>query len=133
MIFSLNLVSLLLKDDHGKVVCPVLSSYRCPFCDATGAVAHTVKYCPTKRVRKPNDKTFRPHFAKLFFFQSKEYYADQAPITVLKQMRSSIGKPRSQPSVPVPMLAAAAGAMAEETSFGRSRFSPIGTPPKEHY
>jgi len=102
-----------LKDDHGKVVCPVLSSYRCPFCDATGAVAHTVKYCPTKR--------------------SKEYYADQAPITVLKQMRSSIGKPRSQPSVPVPMLAAAAGAMAEETSFGRSRFSPIGTPPKEHY
>ena len=74
--------------------------------------------------------TFRKTF---FFFQSKEYYADQAPITVLKQMRSSIGKPRSQPSVPVPMLAAAAGAMAEETSFGRSRFSPIGTPPKEHY
>ncbi|KAA0197827.1 hypothetical protein HAZT_HAZT010360 [Hyalella azteca] len=30
----------------GDVVCPVLSKYQCPFCNATGTKAHTLKYCP---------------------------------------------------------------------------------------
>lgn len=35
-----------LKNLEGKVVCPVLRSYRCSICNATGDFAHTRKYCP---------------------------------------------------------------------------------------
>ncbi|XP_032686405.1 nanos homolog 3 isoform X2 [Odontomachus brunneus] len=36
----------LLKDDDGRVRCPVLRAYTCPICGACGDEAHTVKYCP---------------------------------------------------------------------------------------
>ncbi|XP_047495539.1 uncharacterized protein LOC125043483 isoform X1 [Penaeus chinensis] len=38
-----------LRNDVGKLVCPVLRSYTCPNCGATGDAAHTVSYCPSKK------------------------------------------------------------------------------------
>ena len=38
-----------LKDDHGRVVCPILSAYICPICGASGPIAHTIKYCPENK------------------------------------------------------------------------------------
>ena len=35
-----------LKDDQKRIICPILSAYECPKCHATGANAHTIKYCP---------------------------------------------------------------------------------------
>nr|QFQ59535.1 nanos2 [Clogmia albipunctata] len=38
------------KDANGKVQCPVLRMYVCPICHQSGDTAHTVKYCPKKRI-----------------------------------------------------------------------------------
>ncbi|XP_037612756.1 nanos homolog 2-like [Sebastes umbrosus] len=35
-----------LKSDDGNVCCPILWSYTCPICAATGDRAHTRRYCP---------------------------------------------------------------------------------------
>lgn len=43
------------KDERGNCVCPVLRQYKCPTCGATGNKAHTIKYCPKKRVYTVED------------------------------------------------------------------------------
>uniref|UniRef100_A0A3Q1CWR9 Nanos-type domain-containing protein n=1 Tax=Amphiprion ocellaris TaxID=80972 RepID=A0A3Q1CWR9_AMPOC len=35
-----------LRSDDGRVTCPILRSYTCPICEATGDQAHTRNYCP---------------------------------------------------------------------------------------
>lgn len=35
-----------LKDDEGRITCPILFHYRCPLCLQTGERAHTISHCP---------------------------------------------------------------------------------------
>ncbi|XP_058125204.1 uncharacterized protein LOC131266624 [Anopheles coustani] len=41
------------KDQRGLVSCPILRKLMCPFCKATGPMAHTPKYCPIKPIITP--------------------------------------------------------------------------------
>lgn len=43
------------KDNKGNCACPILRQYRCPTCNATGDKAHTIKYCPKKKVYTVED------------------------------------------------------------------------------
>uniref|UniRef100_A0A8C0H5J7 Nanos-type domain-containing protein n=1 Tax=Chelonoidis abingdonii TaxID=106734 RepID=A0A8C0H5J7_CHEAB len=42
----------LLKQADGTVLCPILRSYVCPVCGATGDQAHTLKYCPCNQEKQ---------------------------------------------------------------------------------
>merc|ERR1719508_192454 len=62
-----------LKNAFGLVSCPILKSYVCPHCQATGENAHTVKYCP-------NNKDGR--------------YNQGRSLTELKKLRNAAGRIR---------------------------------------
>lgn len=38
-----------LKDEHGKVICPILRRYKCSLCGAIGESSHTKNYCPLNK------------------------------------------------------------------------------------
>lgn len=48
-----------LKNSEGHVVCPILSKYTCPYCQATGIYAHTKGYCPKKPPSETGYNQFR--------------------------------------------------------------------------
>jgi len=52
-------LSHVLRDEHGKVQCPILRVHVCEKCGATGDEAHTRKYCPVKNQDKDNSKPYR--------------------------------------------------------------------------
>ena len=39
-------LSHVLKDNEGRVLCPILRKYVCPICGVSGDNAHTIRYCP---------------------------------------------------------------------------------------
>ena len=48
-----------LKDDSGRVVCPILYYYKCPKCGAFGEKAHTLRYCPKAAESYVDSKAIR--------------------------------------------------------------------------
>ncbi|KAI3355284.1 hypothetical protein L3Q82_018136 [Scortum barcoo] len=52
-----------LQSDDGRVVCPILWSYTCPICEATGDRAHTRRYCPQAQ-RQEETEVDLPTMAK---------------------------------------------------------------------
>lgn len=41
-----------LRDEEGRITCPILREFVCTICNATGDSAHTYRYCPIVLSRK---------------------------------------------------------------------------------
>jgi len=58
-----NICFLVLRNYDNEIECPILMSYVCPKCGATGKSAHTIKYCTSlsesERVALPTVKLFK--------------------------------------------------------------------------
>jgi protein nanos 1 len=58
-----NISFLVLRNINNEIECPILMSYVCPKCGATGKSAHTIKYCTalseSERVALPTVKLFK--------------------------------------------------------------------------
>jgi len=79
-----------LKSSSGLVTCPVLRSFVCPICKATGDFAHTQRYCPRNK---------------------NGHYNTGASLTDLKRRKNAAGNfPTSKKSVwPIPSKSMARG------------------------
>jgi len=40
------------KEASGNVQCPILRKYTCPKCGESGDKAHTISYCPSKKLKR---------------------------------------------------------------------------------
>lgn len=47
-----------IKDEEGRVTCPVLRNYICPLCGISGDNAHTQSYCPKYIPKIADEKVF---------------------------------------------------------------------------
>ncbi|KAK3094821.1 hypothetical protein FSP39_006671 [Pinctada imbricata] len=48
-----------LKDEDGRVTCPILRKYMCPLCGISGDNAHTIRYCPKNEGESAPSLTLR--------------------------------------------------------------------------
>jgi len=82
-----------LKNNYGLVTCPVLRSFICPICKATGDFAHTQRYCPLNKDGKFNNG------ASLTELKKKKNAAGNFP-SQRKYQYETAGMKKSQ-SVPI--------------------------------
>jgi len=96
-----------LKNSSGLVTCPVLRSFVCPICKATGDFAHTQRYCPRNK---------------------NGHYNTGASLTDLKRRKNAAGNfPTSKKSVwPIPSQSMVRGFYTGTMKTVRSTKFPTG-------
>ncbi|XP_046915952.2 nanos homolog 2 [Dermatophagoides farinae] len=68
-----------LRDQNGKLQCPILRSHSCEFCGATGDHAHTRSYCPYKHNPLVTDVLGQEHFYNMVDLKRDEYNSAGKP------------------------------------------------------